>query len=87
MKAKEELNTLNYENSSSVQDLILKLYYVLEYLNLWRSFDGISDFNWIHLYSVPEWSEIMKIYDFVSSKCGKTFERTIEEFIFISFVL
>lgn len=39
-KAKEEQNTLNYENSSSVQDLILKLYYVLEYLNLWWSFNG-----------------------------------------------
>lgn len=29
----------------------------------------------------------MKIYDLVSSKFDKTFKKTIDEFIFISFVL
>lgn len=86
-KAKEEWNTLNYENSSRVQDLILKFYFILEYLNLWKSFNGDLSFNWLHLYSIVKWSEIMKIYDLLSSKFDKTFKRTTDEFIFISFIL
>jgi hypothetical protein len=59
----------------------------LEYLNLWEeSFDGTSVFNWINLYSVPEWSGrpfILQHQNFV--KFVK--ESEIETTYLMSFVL
>lgn len=44
---------------------------------LWKNlaFDGVSNFNWINLYSPPEWDGIVKAYDFAVSTFGKTLKR------------
>ena len=69
----EDLNKLNNENSHCVQDLNLKFYNcALEYLNLWEeSFDGASIFNWINLYSIPEWNEIENTMNLQHQNFGK----------------
>ena len=60
-----------------MQDFNLKFYNcALEYLNLWEeSFDGTPIFNWINLYSVPEWNEIEKAYYFATSEFCEMYKR------------
>lgn len=82
------LNKWN-QSSNGAHDLILTFYNCSpDSLNSREeNFDGAVIFNWINLYSLSEWNEREKAYDFATSTSVEMFKRMInrENFLLVKY--